>query len=186
MRMLLGRGAVSDLTGTGFPDAIVRGVVRPVLLLDVDGVLNPYVAAFCPAGYTEHALFPGEEPVRLCRRHGEWIAELADSFEVVWASAWGSEANRLLGPLLGLPGLAFVKFPPLPFPAALKVPAVSRHLGDRPAAWLDDMLTAEARVWAATRHIPTLLVDVDPVVGLTRQHVDLVLEWAARLTDSWP
>jgi hypothetical protein len=40
---------------------------RPVLLLDIDGVLNPFAAARCPAGYTEYDLFPGEEPVRLCR-----------------------------------------------------------------------------------------------------------------------
>jgi hypothetical protein len=70
---------------------------RPVLLLDIDGVLNPFAAAHCPAGYTEYDLFPGEEPVRLCRSHGEWIAELTGPFEVIWASAWGRSANLLLG-----------------------------------------------------------------------------------------
>jgi hypothetical protein len=125
---------------------------------------TPYGTVSCPAGYTEHELFPGdEEPVRLCVRHGEWIAELTGPFEVVWASAWGSEANRLLGPLLDLPELAFVEFPPAPFPPAEKVPAISRHLGDRAAVWIDDMLTAEAHAWAAARRFPTLLLDVNPV-----------------------
>ena len=34
----------------------------------------------------------------------------------------------------------------------------------------------------ATREIPILL-DVDPAVGLTRQTVDLALQWAARQAD---
>lgn len=41
---------------------------------------------------------------------------------------------------------------------------------------------AEARSWTATREIPILL-DVDPAVGLTRQTVDLPLQWAARHAD---
>jgi hypothetical protein len=36
----------------------------PLLLLDVDGVLNPFAAPACPPGYTEHEFFPGEDPVR--------------------------------------------------------------------------------------------------------------------------
>jgi hypothetical protein len=45
-------------------------MTRPALLLDVDGVINPYGTATCPAGFTEYDLFPGEEPVRLCPAHG--------------------------------------------------------------------------------------------------------------------
>ena len=38
-------------------------VSSPLLLIDVDGVLNPYQD--CPAGYSEFAIFPeDEEPVR--------------------------------------------------------------------------------------------------------------------------
>ncbi len=38
-------------------------VTRPLLLLDVDGVLNPFGAASCPRDSTEHHVFPDEEPV---------------------------------------------------------------------------------------------------------------------------
>ena len=31
----------------------------PLLLLDVDGALNPFAAPACPPGYTEHDFFPG-------------------------------------------------------------------------------------------------------------------------------
>ena len=72
----------------------------PLLLLDVDGVLNPFAAAACPPGYTEHEFFPGEDPVRLCPAHGPWLRELAARFRIVWATAWGADANRLLTPLL--------------------------------------------------------------------------------------
>jgi hypothetical protein len=34
----------------------------PLLLLDVDGVLNPFAAAERPPGYAEHTFFPGEDP----------------------------------------------------------------------------------------------------------------------------
>jgi hypothetical protein len=153
-------------------------VDRPLLLLDVDGVLNPY-GGECPAGFTEHVLFPDEiEPVRVCVDHGEWIAELAGVYEVVWATAWGEEANRLLAPLLGVPRMPVVPFPQVPFSADLKVPAIDALAGDRPAAWIDDMLGPAAYDWAARRVAPTLLLPVDPLVGWNRQIVERALEWA--------
>jgi len=83
-------------------------VPRPALLLDVDGVLNPYGTATCPEGFTEYDLFPGEEPVRLRPAHGEWISELRHVFDVAWATAWNDDANRLLAPLLGITALPVV------------------------------------------------------------------------------
>ena len=84
----------------------------PLLLLDVDGVLNPFAAPACPPGYTEHEFFPGEDPVRLCTAHGPWLQELATRFQIVWATAWGADANRLLAPLLQIPDLPVIRFPP--------------------------------------------------------------------------
>ena len=129
-------------------------VDRPLLLLDVDGVLNPY-GDECPPGFTEHVLFPEEiEPVRVCAGHGAWIAELAGVYEVVWATAWGEEANRLLAPLLGVARLPVVPFPRTPFTADLKVPAIDALAGDRPAAWIDDLLGPAAYDWGARRAAP--------------------------------
>jgi HAD domain in Swiss Army Knife RNA repair proteins len=156
----------------------------PLFLLDVDGVLNPFAAPACPDGYSEHALFPGEDPVRLCAAHGVWLRELATRFEIVWATAWGAEANRLLSPVLGLPSLPVIGFPPIPFHPGEKLPPIIRYAGNRPLAWIDDAIQPAAHAWAGQRGIPTLLIDIDPTVGLTRPVIDRAMQWAAGLPGS--
>jgi hypothetical protein len=106
----------------------------PLLLLDVDGVLNPFAAPACPPGYTEHEFFPGEEPVRLGRAHGPWLQELATRFQIVWATAWGADANRFLAPLLQIPDLPVIRFPPVPFHPRDKLPPSSDMSIARPRA----------------------------------------------------
>ncbi|MFG1676987.1 hypothetical protein [Micromonospora sp. NPDC049282] len=150
----------------------------PVLLLDLDGVLNPFAAPACPDGHQERVLFEGEEPVRFCPTHGDWIRELAAGGELWWATGWGESANEFYLPLLGVEPLPVVQFPPVPFEPELKVPAIDAVAGDRPAAWIDDNHTAAGRRWAATRPVPTLLVPIDPAIGWTRADVDHVLDWA--------
>ena len=150
----------------------------PLLLLDVDGVLNPFAAPACPPGYTEHDFFPGEEPIRLCLAHGAWLQELGTRFQVVWASAWGADANRLLAPLLHLPDFPMIVFPPVPFHPRDKLPAIIRYAGHRPLAWIDDALPPEAYTWATRRRTPTLLISIDPAEGLTRPAIDQALQWA--------
>jgi hypothetical protein len=156
-------------------------VSRPVLLLDLDGVLNPFAASSCPDGYLEHEFYPGEGPERYCPDHAAWITELAAAGDLHWASAWGEDANTLFGAKLGVAALPVVTFPPLPFPPEAKVPAVAEVVGDRPAAWIDDNHTEAGRRWAAGRPAPTLLVPIDSAVGWTRPDVDRVLAWTAGL-----
>jgi hypothetical protein len=155
---------------------------RPVLLIDVDGVLNVYGVDDCPEGYAEFELFPDDdEPARLCVLHGEWLRELGEQFDLAWASGWGFDAHRVLGPILGLEEFPYVPMPAIPFPPAEKVPAIAAFLGERQAAWLDDVVTPEARAWARERSAPTLLVDVDHRNGLERRHVDELMAWRAQL-----
>ena len=155
--------------------------VRPYLLLDVDGVLNPFAAEVCPESYREYDFFPGEEAVRLAEVHGEWLRDLADTFDLVWATGWGHQADRLIAPTLGLPRLPVIVFPGVRFVPAAKVPAIHSFVGDRPLAWLDDVITSEAQIWAAERSVPTLLVPVDPTIGLTERTVEELRVWASKL-----
>ena len=146
-------------------------------MLDVDGVLNPYPR--CPPGFVEHGFFPeDDEPVRLAAFHGEWLHELAGRFALVWATSWGEDANRLLCPHFGLAELPVIALPQAPFEPSAKVPTIDSFVGEAPAAWVDDIVTPEARAWAARRPQPTLLVEIDPSIGLTRPAVDRLLAWA--------
>ena len=153
-------------------------MTRPLLLMDVDGVLNPFPDT--PEGFVEHVFFAGEaEPVRLAQVHGDWLRELGEVYEIAWATGWGEHANRLLAPHFGLPAYPVVVVPSTRFVPADKVPAVAAFAGNRPVAWVDDIVTPEARAWEARRSAPTLLLEVDPAVGLVRPQVDELLAWAS-------
>jgi hypothetical protein len=151
---------------------------KPLLLLDIDGVLNPWAAATCPAGYVEHDLFPDDdEPIRVADVHGAWIRDLATAYDIAWASGWGADCE-VLARLLDLPAYPHVEFPPVPFQPADKVPAIAAFAGGRPCAWADDQHTPEAWTWARSRQAPTLLLPVDAAVGLTVENVAHLRAWA--------
>jgi hypothetical protein len=157
-------------------------VPRPLLLLDVDGVLNPYGYRHRPPGFAEHHLFPeDEEPVLVNREHGTWITALTRAYDVTWATAWNEDANRLLAPLLGIAPLPVLAMPPIPFQARDKVPLIADFARHRPAVWIDDTHTPEAWIWADHRTEPTMLIPVDPATGLTRLSVAQALTWADNL-----
>jgi hypothetical protein len=154
---------------------------RPILLVDVDGVLNPWLAEDCPPGFGEYSFFPGER-VLLSPGHGTLLLSLAQAYELVWATAWEHRANRLICPVLSLPELPVIEFPlsgrDLFF---RKLPAVIEAVGNRPCAWIDDEHRPDHYTWAEERGAPTLIVDIDPAEGLTSDVVMRLAEWAAAL-----
>jgi hypothetical protein len=157
---------------------------RPMLLVDVDGVLNPWAAATCPEGYLEFEFFPGER-VLLSPGHGDLLTSLAAQYELVWATAWEHNANRLIAPVLSLPELRVIEFPlggrDLFF---RKLPAVMDAVGDRPCAWIDDQHLPDHYDWASSRGVPTLLVDIDPADGFTPVVARQLAAWARTLNQS--
>ena len=150
---------------------------KPLLLVDVDGVLNPWAAKRCPDGFTEHFFPPHEEPARLNPLHGVWLRRLGRVYDMAWATGWGDEANELLPPILGIAEMPVVRFPAVPFEPAEKVPAVAAYSGERAVAWIDDALGQDAWLWYLERQFPTLLVPIDPAIGLTEDVVERLEEW---------
>jgi hypothetical protein len=150
--------------------------------LDVDGV----VALL--DGNREDGIFEtvaGEFPVRVAERTPERVRALVPHFDLVYCTLWGADADEFIAPLLGLPaGLPHVPFnrdaESVPG-TTWKLPFVARFVRDRPAAWVDDELDVDVRSWAGDREQPTLLVQTDPRVGLTDEHVKKLVGFADRV-----
>lgn len=155
---------------------------KPILFVDIDGVLNPFGGG-CPEGYLEYDLFPeDEEPIRICPVHGEWLIELSMLFDLVWATGWVAAEREILGTVLVLPEFyGAAEMPPVPFEPADKVVGVSSIAKDRACAWIDDLVTPEAELWADGRVAPTLLIETRSSEGMTREHVDALLAWRRQL-----
>jgi hypothetical protein len=157
--------------------------VRPFLLIDVDGVLNPLglgPEGRVPPGFEAHDL--DGLRVMLAREHGIWLTDLAEDFDLVWATSWENDADRLIADLVGLPrGLPVITFESPQTGWTTKLPDVVRFVGDRPVAWADDALGPEEHAWARTRRVPTLLVQPDHRVGLTPSHIEQLRSFAAGL-----
>jgi hypothetical protein len=159
---------------------------RPILALDVDGVislfgfdgpLNETPGRFHLIDGVAHCI-PDEAGARLAR--------LAEVYELIWATGWEDRANDRLPLILGLeeelPYLTFggrARFGT----AHWKVAAIDEYAGDRPVAWIDDSLDPTCHSWAKKRSAPTLLVPAEPDVGLTDAHVETLLQWAAEVSD---
>jgi len=153
---------------------------RPALLVDVDGVLNPWLAPGCPDGFATYDFFAGER-VLLSAAHGKLLTSLTPAYELVWATAWEHRANRLICPVLGMPELPVIEFPLSDDLQFRKLPAVIQAVGQRPCAWIDDEHQPDHHTWAKRRGVPTLIIDIDPAVGLTSDVSAQLAHWAANL-----
>lgn len=152
-------------------------MTRPLLLLDVDGVLNPLGVREAP-GFMPYQI--GGMRVLLSRDHGRWLTTLEDLFDLTWATSWERDAD-LIAERIGLPrGLPVITFTGQS-EWTVKLPDIVRHVGDRALAWVDDQLGAEAHAWAASRRWPTMLIETESRVGLTLEHVERLRAWGARI-----
>lgn len=157
---------------------------RPLLLIDVDGVISLFGFDHRSPPTGRYQLVDGITHF-LSVRAGDHLRRLSESFELAWCTGWEEKANDYLPLALGLAGpLPHVVFDPSdrPTQAHWKLGGIDRHVeASRPLAWIDDAHDEGCRTWAAGREGPTLLVTTDPAVGLTEREVDELLEWAAGL-----
>ncbi|MFE5299062.1 HAD domain-containing protein [Streptomyces sp. NPDC056632] len=167
-------------------------MTKPLLLIDVDGPLNPYAAQRerRPPGYTTHRMRPAgwteTRPLRVWLNpgHGDELRALAGAYELVWATTWKDEANDWIGPHLGLPELPFVDWPEMhgaaPGGTFWKTQYILEYAQGRPFAWVDDDITSYDRAYVERNHLAaSLLLHVDPRLGLLRPDFDALADWAA-------
>jgi hypothetical protein len=168
---------------------------RPMILLDVDGPINPYMAPVCPEGYEEHQLLMFL--VWLNSEHGPALLQIAEKSgaELVWATTWEHNANEYIGSRIGLPALPVIEVltrqkpgPKFSSPGTWKFGPVLEYAAGRPLLWFDDDFARfpEAEEWflkerAAAGDLDTYLHTVDPSVGLTKKDFDKALSWANKV-----
>jgi hypothetical protein len=154
---------------------------RPLLLIDVDGVLNPFAARETREGFTLYQL--AGFPVRLNPAHGAALRALIDRFDLVWATTWEDKANALIGPRVGLPSLPVIHFD-LRHHDGAKWPDVARFVGDRPVCWLEDDPGRGEISWAQRRNnlIPTRIIKVSPYSGLMPSDLAVAERFYLRLS----
>jgi hypothetical protein len=158
-------------------------VIRPLLLIDVDGVISlfGFDPKQPPAG--SFVLVDGI-PHLISATAGAHLRLLSSAFELAWCTGWEEKADEYLPPLLGLSS-------PLPHltlgaPGAgqdhWKLAAIDAYAGpERPLAWIDDGHDGACEAWGAQRPGPTLLVSTDPATGLTEAQAAELLAWAGGL-----
>ena len=157
---------------------------RPVLFVDVDGVISLF--GFQPSG-PPPGTFHSIDGIIHCigAEVAGHLRRLLGAFELVWATGWEEKANEYLVHILDLPG----DLPVLTFDGRAvfgsshwKVEAIDDYARDRPAAWIDDNLDERAEKWAHKRHPPTLLVRTESALGITDEHVEMLLRWAREVS----
>ncbi|MER7751823.1 hypothetical protein [Kitasatospora sp. NPDC097643] len=173
-------------------------MTQPLLLLDVDGPLNPFAAPEKrrPDGYDTYRVLPtwwkdrqeqrGDGRIKPLRvwlnpQHGTEL--LALPYELVWATGWMDEANTHIGPNLGLPELPYIPWTDLfgedPDGLHWKTRDVVAWADGRPFVWVDDELGPQDTEWIAAHHPgPALTLHVNPRLGLRTSDFAILWEWA--------
>lgn len=191
-------------TTDGATKVAVTTMSKPLLLLDIDGVVFPYGSIIwgdgiatnqVPTTATEpHVIFDWFDqffgnaarcamPVRIL----DGLAALVPHYELVWASLRAGSAKQF-EQMLNLPPMEVIDFG-FTYGDSYDRQQAKRHViepwvleRERKFAWLDDhcipvewMETPGIRPFA---HIPQLLIVPESNVGLTAEHVEDLLHFA--------
>lgn len=160
-------------------------IERPVLLLDIDGVLNLFPRFTIQGGAVIDRVTrqTDRHRVRLDETQKSTyllnipadarslVTQLAEHFDVHWYTMWNDAADAVFAPLAGLPSFPYFEcdwvdgreaFEKIWSPAWMrkyiwiaKTPLIPRYVGARPFLWIDD----------DTGPVDTLWLRDHPVVG---------------------
>jgi hypothetical protein len=158
--------------------------MRPLLFLDVDGVLN-CLFPIVEAEYVK--TLDGSREVHSCVPKGtrDRLARVLEVYDPVWATAWMGGAHRHFRDHLGLSEIPwpYIDFFDFKLTQIIKYASKFGNFGTlRPWAWVDD--DAKWEIKQLGEHfgqIPdTLIISPQGKIGITDEHVDQLLEFAAR------
>ncbi len=166
---------------------------RAVLILDIDGTINPFYARATLEDNPER--LPGfEENSIRDKSYGDarvflQTEELRASLlrlrelgvELVWGSAWNESSNLILRMLFpeGMENWPTIVFPDeVPFSFEIetwKLETVRSFIDKNyptsvPLIWLDDEIFADAQHWLDGRPVQSLLIRPERHRGLTEKH----------------
>ena len=161
--------------------------MKPVVFLDVDGVLNAVPYSRLPKGFDDFERTELQHfLITYSKRMGERFAAL--DANLMWLSTWGSYANDYIGPLFGWHPLGVVDQSNCdPRYSWWKSFAARRFLAShpRPFIWLDDDLTLAQRSgeigWVDKYELPKLLITPVTRHGLLPEHLEHIEVWIGDL-----
>ena len=170
--------------------------MKPAILLDVDGPLNPYAATATrrPEGFETHWTRPsGWETGKALRvwlkpSHGAEL--LALDCELIWATTWEAEANIWIGPHIGLPELPAIDWVDKdiynPEKLYWKTKRVAQWMNENrpgiPFLWLDDEVGRPDRDWIEKNCTPGSGIRIiSPRTGIESGDLEEITDWKINL-----
>lgn len=175
--------------------------MKPYLLMDIDGPLNPFGARwFQHNQHAEHGFgvfitapdsAGNRSKVAYSTALGARLMALADRFDLIWASGWCDEANTVYGPKIGLSELPFIDFEgeyrtfaEISGRFCWKTFAVAQWMkdnGPRPFVWFDDdVAQRDAKELRDLLGVPVMVLRVSAATGLHDQHFEAMADFAER------
>ena len=156
---------------------------KPLLFLDVDGVLNaiPYQRGPDQFDDFQQTRIMGVL-ITYSKKMGERIKAL--DADVVWLTTWQHKANEHIRHLYGWEEFPVVVAHPESYDSPWwKSKTAQRHLesSERPLIWIDDDLSYGERSgtleWLREYSQPKLLICPQPTAGIRPSHLDMIEEW---------
>ena len=158
-------------------------MARPLLAVDVDGVISLFGFDEPPAGSVARFELIDGMVHCISLRAGERLMRLHEHYDLLWATGWEQKANDYLPNILGLPELPYLSFEGAArFGSAhWKLGPLDAHGRGRPLAWIDDSFDESCYEWARERDEPTLLVPTESALGLEEAQTEALVDWARAL-----
>lgn len=164
-------------------------MTRPLVLLDVDGVVNAVHPDRAAGSFDDFRQLPQRHWLNFSAKQGARLTELREKTDLVWHTTWqAGTLVRILTKLLGWEDTPVLH--PItwdynrPDVGWWKSPVAERFILERQQrfVWIDDDLEAGTREfdtlgWVVESGLDHLLVCPTWELGLTPHELDLIEEW---------